>query len=1107
MDFERPNPQLALETSPFTVPTVAQPWAAAPARPRRAGVSSFGIGGTNAHVVLEEAPPAGPAPAQREAQLLVVSARSEAALDQATANLAAHLRAHPEERLADVAWTLQAGRKPFPHRRAVVARDATAAAAALERPREAPVLAGQAPGAARPVAFLFSGQGSQHLGMGRGLYQAEPAYREVVDRCAKLLERHLGRDLREVLFEPAGEELLHQTRWTQPALFVTELALARIWMARGVTPSAMIGHSLGEYVAAHLAGVLSLEDALAVVAARGRLMQSMAPGAMAAVPLTAAELAPLLAEVPGVEVAAINAPGLCTVSGPAEAVARLLERCAASGVDGRPLRTSHAFHSGMMEPALAPFRAVLEQVRLSPPRLPYVSNVTGDWITPQQATSPAYYAEHLRRAVRFEDGVREVAAAGAPLLLEVGPGNTLTTLARLTLGKEGARAIASLAHPREERREDEAVLEAAGRLWLGGAELDWAAWHEGEAPRRVPLPTYPFERKRFWVDAAPEASAGSSLAAGRSSAESGRLAVRAGLAPGRRGASGRAPRGDLARPGPRRPAGRGGEPGRARGRGRRGAGGAGHGACAARACSLPGAAGGGPGPGRGGAGRPRGRGRGARGHVPVAGRGRRASQRRRPRGRDPGLPRAGGAGVCAAARARGAGPGGGGGGGAGQRGGRAGQPARFGAGAGAGPHARHRNPGPAAPAGGRRARGPGGGRGRCPGAGRRGGRAGPRGGGGLARWAPLGPPAGAAQVRAAVAGAAAAAEAGRVPRHRRAGRGRPDAGRLAGAGVRRAAGPHRADAAASARGVGRLARQPPRRRSDRHAAPRRAGAGGGRRRGPDAGRGRRRRGRHAPGGGRGARALGAHRRRDPRRRDPGKRPGGLAQGRERRAQRARAQGGRAGGAGGAPGRCAAGLRGPAGLDQRRGGQPLAGRLRRRQRGAGRVPALHPAARRVAARGGRGLRRLAGRGDGQPGGGRRGAARGAGGAAPLRPPRCLRRRRLRAGARLQAAARRGRSLRPGPGDLPGPPPGLGRGRPLRGGRAGRGLREPRRRRRAGRTTPSPTSRRSARPRRRWQASGPSCWASSAWACRTTGSSWAATRCWPRGCSPGSRRPPR
>jgi phthiocerol/phenolphthiocerol synthesis type-I polyketide synthase E len=512
VNFHRANPQLELPSSPFIAPTAATPWPTTGDEPRRAGVSSFGIGGTNAHVVLEEAPAPEPSPPARAAQLLVLSARSEAALDWSTADLADHLESSPETRLADVSYTLQLGRKAFSHRRALVARDALEAAAALRRPQAAPVMAGVRSGADRPVAFLFSGQGSQHPGMGHGLYETEPVYRDLVDRCAGLLEPHLGLDLRRILFTSAGEGAIDETRLTQPALFVTEAALAALWESRGVKPSAMVGHSLGEYVAAHRAGVLTLEDALAAVAARGKLMQSMTPGTMAGVQLPPEELAPLLAESPAVELAAVNAPGLCTVSGPSDAVETFLEHLAKRGVGARPLHTSHAFHSASMEPALRPFREVMEKVKLSPPTLPYVSNLTGTWITPEQATSPAYYSDHLRRAVRFEDGVRTIARDPSVILLEVGPGNALTTLARLTLGNDAARALSSLGHPRDKRPDDEAVLESAGRLWLAGAHLDWEGLHDGEAPRRVPLPTYPFERKRFWVEASAAKGAHASAA-------------------------------------------------------------------------------------------------------------------------------------------------------------------------------------------------------------------------------------------------------------------------------------------------------------------------------------------------------------------------------------------------------------------------------------------------------------------------------------------------------------------------------------------------------------------------------------------------------------------
>jgi phthiocerol/phenolphthiocerol synthesis type-I polyketide synthase E len=506
VNFRAPNPALQLERSPFTASAAASAWASDGDTPRRAAVSSFGIGGTNAHAVLEEAPAAPPLPSHHGAQLIVLSAKTTSALDAACTRLAHHLQQHPEQALADVAYTLQHGREAFAQRRAWVVSGAPQAIDALRAsPQHAP-LAGRHEGSARPVAFLFSGQGSQHAAMGRGLYAAEPVYRDTVDRCAAILQPLLNEDLRTVLHAPDSAAALAGTRLTQPALFVTEYALAMLWQHWGVVPQAMLGHSIGEYVAAHLAGVMSLDDALAVVAARGRLMQQQNPGAMAAVHLGAAQVQPWLDD--DLEVAAVNAPALCTVSGPAPAIERLLARLAGAGIDARALHTSHAFHSAMMAPAVAPFLEVLSRVRLSAPTRRYISNLSGTWITPEQATSPAYYAEHLRRAVQFEAGMRTLAADATLHFIEVGPGSALTSLARLNLGADGARrVVASMRRPSDTRDDRDALLEAAGRLWVAGVPLRWPAVH-GEPRRRVPLPTYPFERKRFTVEpGAPVAAA------------------------------------------------------------------------------------------------------------------------------------------------------------------------------------------------------------------------------------------------------------------------------------------------------------------------------------------------------------------------------------------------------------------------------------------------------------------------------------------------------------------------------------------------------------------------------------------------------------------------
>jgi acyl transferase domain-containing protein len=495
--FWSPNPQLDLGRSPFVASNEGEAWASL-AEPRRAGVSSFGIGGTNAHAVLEEAPPVPMRDHDERDQLIILSARTDTALQTASVNLADFLEHNDALPLADAAWTLQVGRTPHPYRRAVVARSHSEAAAAL---RSGAGSAGtKHEGNPRPVAFLFSGQGSQYRSMGGELYRTEPVYESAIDRCADLLVPHLGLDVRSVLFGDVPSDLLRQTSLAQPALFATSYALAQLWRAWGVIPCAMMGHSIGEYVAAELAGVMSLEDALTVVAARGQLMQALPPGGMAAVQLSADELRVHLSD--SVTIAAINAPRMCTISGATEALAENVRQLRAMGIEARTLHTSHAFHSPMMEPVLSEFTDVLARVSLQEPRIPYVSNVTGTWITPEQATSPSYYAAHLRQAVQFGPGLRVLSAETNAFLLELGPGNNLTTFAQLVLDPISARyAASSLPHPQSPRSERATMLEAAGRIWVAGATVDWHGLRGDRQVYRVPLPTYPFERQRYFVEA------------------------------------------------------------------------------------------------------------------------------------------------------------------------------------------------------------------------------------------------------------------------------------------------------------------------------------------------------------------------------------------------------------------------------------------------------------------------------------------------------------------------------------------------------------------------------------------------------------------------------
>ncbi|HST63063.1 MAG TPA: type I polyketide synthase, partial [Longimicrobium sp.] len=517
LHYAGPNPQIDFASSPFFVNTRLRPWTGADGALRRAGVSSFGIGGTNAHVVLEQAPQPAPSVPGRPWHLLTLSARTPGALEEATDRLAAHLRAHPEQALHDAAYTLQVGRKPLEHRRALVARSVAEAAEALETRAPERVFGGIAPGAARPVAFLFPGLGSHYPGMGRGLYETEPVFRETVDRCAEILRPHVGADLRDVLY-PAGAEAdgtgagidlramlgraaiapgdpgaeLNVTRLAQPALFITEYALAKMWMAWGVQPAAMVGHSLGEYVAATLAGVWSLEDALVLTAERARLVAELPPGGMMGVSLPPEEVGSLLRG--GLSIGALNGPAITVLSGPVEALEDVQREMEERGIVWRRLPLQHAFHSSMMEPVAERLSDLLRRTPLNEPKLPFASSVTGKWITKAQAMDPAYWSRHLCSTVRFSDGVETIAREGIRVLLETGPGHGLRMLAsQLTVwDEEQPVVVASMRHAYERQPDSAHLLGAAGRLWAAGVPVDWKAVHAHERLRRVPLPTYPF---------------------------------------------------------------------------------------------------------------------------------------------------------------------------------------------------------------------------------------------------------------------------------------------------------------------------------------------------------------------------------------------------------------------------------------------------------------------------------------------------------------------------------------------------------------------------------------------------------------------------------------
>jgi acyl transferase domain-containing protein len=514
LHFDRANPVIDFHSSPFVVNASLSAWNCKDA-PRRAGVSSFGVGGTNAHVVLEQAPPLPRSDAQTGPNLLLLSARSPAAAEQAASRLADFLQADMEHsqyaaasgsqastalNLADVAWTLAVGRKSFAHRAAVVATRTEDAISQLRSDALAAEIDRSGPARHRDPVFMFPGQGSQYAGMGRALYETEPEFAAAFDECVEELRSGLGLDLRTPVFsdDPAG---LLPTGVMQPAIFAVEYSLARLWMSRGIMPAAMIGHSVGEFVAGTLAGVFTLQDALRLVARRGALMQAQPAGGMLSV---RASLDALLARLPpDLSLAAENAPGSCVVAGPLEAIARFQAQLDGEHVACRLLHTSHAFHSQMMEPVVDPFRAEVAALKLSAPSVPLVSTATGDWLDADSATSPDYWARHLRRPVRFATALGRVLDSPARVLLEVGPRTTLTALSRQHPGvqQHHVASVATLADAPE--TECASFLRAAGQLWTRGVVIDQRKFDRRRARRRVRLPTYPFERRRFWVEAAP----------------------------------------------------------------------------------------------------------------------------------------------------------------------------------------------------------------------------------------------------------------------------------------------------------------------------------------------------------------------------------------------------------------------------------------------------------------------------------------------------------------------------------------------------------------------------------------------------------------------------
>ncbi len=509
--FETPSPRIDWAGSPFFVNTDTRPWET-DRLPRRAGVSAFGIGGTNAHVILEEAPGRRPLPAGTGPQLLPLSARTPDALAEAMAGMDGHLGRHPELRLADVAHTLQVGRSSFRERAAVVAEDLTEARALLGARDRSGIVWGRAQ-AVEGCVFLFPGGGAQYVGMGRGLYDVLPEFRAEVEHGLRLLREREGVDLRPIWLDAPDSrsvtEAFQRPSMQLPALFILEMALAHQLMRWGFEPTALIGHSMGENTAACLAGVLDYADALGLVALRGRLFDSAAPGGMLSVTASSEVLEPYLGA--DLDLAAINGPEQCTVSGPRGALDALVIRLEEAGIDARAVPIDIAAHSSLVDPLMEPFEAYLRGVPLKPPKIPFLSNRSGTWITDTEAMDPGYWARHLRGTVRFADDVRTVLQSGNPFFLEVGPGKILSSLVKLADPAVAPRVSATMRHPSEETSDFRALLASVGRVWTAGGAVDWAAIRGDTEVRRVALPGYPFQRKPFLVQppAARDAGSGS----------------------------------------------------------------------------------------------------------------------------------------------------------------------------------------------------------------------------------------------------------------------------------------------------------------------------------------------------------------------------------------------------------------------------------------------------------------------------------------------------------------------------------------------------------------------------------------------------------------------
>lgn len=502
LGYDRANPNIDFANSPFFVNTSLSDWKSETTR--RAGVSSFGVGGTNVHIVLEEFVNEMPVTtAGRPMELITWSAKSPWSLANYGIKLNAYLSKNNSVHLANAAYTLQLTRADFDCRQFIVA-ETSSDFCAVQGGGNAALQSNTITETTGDVVFLFPGQGSQYLNMGITLYQGEPVYKDAVDECATILQTYTGLDIREIIFvknsDCAAEELLKNTRLTQPAIFVTEYALAKLWMSWGIKPSVFCGHSIGEFVGAYFAGVFSLADALKLVALRGKMVSELPRGSMLSVRTTSEQLKAIL---PGsLSIAAINSNNLCVVAGKDEDIAAFVKLLDDKAVSNKKLYTSHAFHSAMMDPVVEQFYEVVSAVKLNRPYKGIVSTVTGEWLTDAEATDPHYWANHLRATVLFANAAETILKLGNPLFLETGPGNVLSTLVKQQAGGRAAVVVTSLYKSRQVSSEYASILKALGQLWLNGLQPDWKSFYKNQKRQKINLPAYSFNKKYCWIEPA-----------------------------------------------------------------------------------------------------------------------------------------------------------------------------------------------------------------------------------------------------------------------------------------------------------------------------------------------------------------------------------------------------------------------------------------------------------------------------------------------------------------------------------------------------------------------------------------------------------------------------